>query len=55
MNYQDLTDLINFAKSKDLMKHSVIEVYNLWLKDLEEYYKDYIAEYYIDLDKAGLI
>lgn len=48
MNFQDLTDLINFAKSKDLMKHAVSEVYNLWLKDLEQQYLDYIADCHIE-------
>ena len=45
MNKQDLEWLLAFAKSHSLMKKSIIIVLPLWLKDLEEYYNDMIADY----------
>lgn len=45
MNKQDLEWLLAFAKSHSLMKESIIIVLPLWLKDLEDYYNDMIADY----------
>lgn len=51
MNRQDLQWLLAFAKSHSLMEEPIIIVLPLWLKDLEEYYNDMIADYWIDIDK----
>lgn len=53
MNRQDLKWLLAFAKSHSLMKESIIIVLPLWLKDLEDYYKDMIADYWITINKEN--
>lgn len=55
MTHQDLKDLLAFAESHNLMKEPFTKVYELWLKDLQEYYEDSVADYWIDQHKAGLI
>lgn len=51
MDKQDLQWLLAFAKSHSLMKEPVIVVLHLWLKDLEDYYNDMVADYWIDINK----
>lgn len=51
MNRQDLQWLLAFAKSHSLMKEPITVVLPLWLKDLEDYYNDMIADYWIDVYK----
>lgn len=51
MNRQDLQWLLAFAKSHSLMKEPITIVLPLWIKDLEDYYEDMIADYWIDIDK----
>ena len=51
MNRQDLQWLLAFAKSHSLMKESIIIVLPLWYKEVEDYYNDMIADYWIDVYK----
>ena len=51
MSRQDLQWLLAFAKSHSLMKEPITIVLPLWIKDLEDYYEDMIADYWIDIDK----
>ena len=51
MNRQDLQWLLAFPKSHSLMKESIIIVLPLWYKEVEDYYNDMIADYWIDIDK----
>lgn len=44
MNNKDLEDFLAFAKSKNMMQCPVIQVYSLYLQDLQDNFKDYIAD-----------
>jgi len=44
MNKEDLKDLIAFAKYKSMMRCPVIQVYSLYLQDLQDRFEDYIAD-----------
>lgn len=46
MNREDLKSLLEFAKSKDLMHHPFIEVYNLWCQWWQEYFEEAEADAY---------
>ena len=51
MSRQDLQWLLAFAKSHSLMKESIIIVLPLWYKEVEDYYNDMVADYWIDVYK----
>lgn len=55
MNRQDLEWLLSFAKSNNLMDRPLIDVIPLFMSDLEDYYNDMEADYWIDMAKEGLI
>lgn len=55
MSRQDLQWLLSFAKSNNLMGKTLIEVLPLFNAALEDYYKDMEADYWIDMNKAGLV
>lgn len=44
MNKEDLKDLIAFAKYKSMMRCPIIQVYSLYLQDLQDRFEDYIAD-----------
>lgn len=44
MNKEDLKDLLAFAKYKSMMRCPVIQVYSLYLQDLQDRFEDYIAD-----------
>ncbi len=44
MNKEDLTDLLIFAKYKNIMQMSVIYVYSLYLQDLQDTFEWYKAD-----------
>lgn len=44
MNKEDLKDLLAFAKYKNMMRCPVIQVYSLYLQDLQDRFEDYIAD-----------
>lgn len=44
MNKEDLTDLLTFAKYKNIMQMSVIYVYSLYLQDLQDRFEWYKAD-----------
>ena len=50
MNKQDLDWLLAFAKSHNLMNEPIKKVLPLWYKEVEEYYEDMVADYWIDAD-----
>nr|DAQ75242.1 MAG TPA: hypothetical protein [Crassvirales sp.] len=44
MNKEDLKDLLAFAEYKNMMQCPVIQVYSLYLQDLQDRFEDYIAD-----------
>lgn len=52
MTQSDLDYLLDFAKANNLMSQPFQKVYNLWLKELEEAYQDYLADSYLSSPDA---
>lgn len=44
MTFQDLQDIISFAKANNLMHKTFLEVYNLWTKRLQEKINEILIE-----------
>lgn len=44
MTFQDLQDLLSFAKAHNLMHKTFLEVYNLWLEDMADTFLSIQAE-----------
>ena len=51
MYFEDLKNLITFAKEMGIMKKSFTEVYKEWLDFWDEYFKDLEADYWIEENK----
>lgn len=51
MYFEDLKNLIIFAKEMGLMKKPFTEVYKEWLDFWDEYFRDLEADYWIEENK----